>query len=247
MVISELRGGKMSVGLLDGLSAALSMESEAVHSEPDQRDPLDPCELGEHDPRASAMRAVSRLAAADPFLTRSLASSLDGFFPRVAAAAVAAAESRNDVPVPQGGPGLGAAARPGAMWFAAHAACALAVWCAPAPETTASNAQANSLEVPESSLARLLVDLAPRAIRLLESARAGSKPSASASSTTKTPSTLSTPPVSGLRARRGGAGLTIATPDPGSSAIAEQPAADSSTTPRRSPARAWSAASRSRA
>ena len=228
VVISELRGGKMSVGLLDGLSAALSMESEAVHSEPDQRDPLDPCELGEHDPRASAMRAVSRLAAADPFLTRSLASSLDGFFPRVAAAAVAAAESRNDVPVPQGGPGLGAAARPGAMWFAAHAACALAVWCAPAPETTASNAQANSLEVLESRLARLLADLAPRAIRLLESPRAGSKPSASPSSTTKTPSTkASTPPVSGLRARRGGAGLTIATPDPGSSAIAEQPAADS--------------------
>ena len=81
VVISELRGGKMSVGLLDGLSAALSMESEAVHSEPEQRDPLDPCELGEHDPRASAMRAVSRLAAADPFLARSLASSLDGFFP----------------------------------------------------------------------------------------------------------------------------------------------------------------------
>ena len=79
VVISELRGGKMSVGLLDGLSAALSMESEAVHSEPEQRDPLDPCELGEHDPRASAMRAVSRLAAADPFLARSLASSLDGF------------------------------------------------------------------------------------------------------------------------------------------------------------------------
>ncbi|ACO61910.1 predicted protein [Micromonas commoda] len=223
VVISELRGGKMSVGLLDGLSAALSMESEAVHSEPEQRDPLDPCELGEHDPRASAMRAVSRLAAADPFLARSLASSLDGFFPRVAAAAVvAAAESPGNLPVPEGGRGrdAGAAARPGAMWFGAHAACALAVWCAPAPETGGGS----GLEVSESPLTRLLADLAPRAIHLLEG-RAGSKPSASPSSTNRTPPTLSTPPVSGLRARRGGAGLTIATPG-GSSAIADEPAAD---------------------
>ena len=79
------------------LSAALSMESEAVHSNRAARTLSDPCELGEHDPRASAMRAVSRLAAADPFLARSLASSLDGFFPRVAAAAVAAAEGPGDL------------------------------------------------------------------------------------------------------------------------------------------------------
>ena len=134
----------MSVGLLDGLSAALSIESEAVRSDPERQDPPDPCALGEHDPRASAMRAVSRLAAADPFLARSLASSVDGFFPRVAA--VAAAEG----PVPGDGPGSGSgvrvSARPGAMWFAAHAACALAVWCAPARET----ADGSGLEVSES-------------------------------------------------------------------------------------------------
>ena len=90
------------------------------------------------------------------------------------------------------------------MWFAAHAACALAVWCTPPPET--SSAGPESPQLPTD----LLQEAAAGMIYLLEGAPAGSNKAPISS--TNTSSTPPTPPVSGLRARRGGGWLTIATP-----------------------------------
>ena len=215
VVMSELRGGRMSVGLLRGLAAAIEAVPDPLQSSSSTRDAsFDACELGERDPRASAMRALGRLAAADPFLARSLATddggSSGGFFTLAASAFKGEQLSKLSAGPVDGVGGVGDGVRGGdehganTMWFAAHAACALAVWCAPAPETSGAGPESPKLPMD------LLEEAAAGMIDLLEGAPAGSNKAPISS--TNTSSTPPTPPVSGLRARRGGGGLTIATP-----------------------------------